>query len=151
VTHKLNNFLIQNLKLIFMKKFLFLTIVFGAIMSVGANAQVTTTTTAPAPQASSDQAAAMLAQAKKIVPQMVEKTGLTEAQANKVIEINFETRMAAAGLRDLSDADRTAKITELKAAKAKKLSELLTPEQIASVNKFYEDMGKANQPQKANN
>jgi Spy/CpxP family protein refolding chaperone len=122
-----------------MKKFLLLTLIFSAVISTASYAQ-------PAPPATQGQApdpAVMLQQMKeKIVPQMVAKTGLTEALANKVIEINFEMRMAAAGLRDLNEADRSAKIAELKATKQKKISELLTPEQIKSVNDFYESLGK---------
>ena len=111
-----------------MKKFLFLTLIFTAIISTATHAQ------APDP---------VLQQMKdKIKPQMVEKTGLTEAQADKVIELNYEMRMAAGALKDLNEADRTAKIAELKAAKEKKMSELLTAEQIAAVKKFYENLGK---------
>ena len=57
-------------------------------------------------------------------------------------------RQAAGALRDLNEADRTKKIEELKAAKEKKLSELLTAEQIKAVKTFYENMGK-NMPQKS--
>jgi len=94
----------------------------------------------------------MLQQAKaKQKPLMVEKTGLTDAQADRVIEINFEIRQAARGLRDLNEADRSTKIAELKALKEKKYSEIpLTAEQIKSVYTFYEDMGK-NTQQKARN
>ena len=113
-----------------MKKFLLLTLLFGAIISTNANAQ----TADPA---------AMLQQMKERTKQpMIEKTGLTEALADKVIEINFEMRMAASGLRDLSEADRAKKIADLKAAKEKKLSDLLTPDQLKAVKAFYEDMVK---------
>lgn len=123
-----------------MKKFLLFTL-FSAIISIAANAQ--TNPGPAAPQTKEANPAAILQQMKeKTVPQMVEKTGLTEEQANKVVELNFEMRQAAAGLKDLSDADRIAKIQELKAAKEKKMSELLTADQIAAVKKFYEDMGK---------
>jgi hypothetical protein len=126
-----------------MKKILFLSFIFGAIVSTNIHAQT-------GPQASKPQTsntppaydpAAMLQQMKKIVPQMVEKTGLTEAQANRVIELNFEMRQAAGAL-DPNDADRSKKIAELKAAKEKKMSELLTAEQILAVKNFYEEMGK---------
>lgn len=114
-----------------MKKFLFLTLVLTALFSASASAQA-----APDP-------AVMLQQMKdRTKPQMVKETGLTEAQADKVIEINFEMRMAASKLRDLSEADRAAKIEELKAAREKKLSEFLTAEQIKSVKEFYENMAK---------
>ena len=128
-----------------MKKFLLLTLIFSAVMSTATNAQqAQQTQQAPDP-------AVMLQQMKeKQVPLMVEKTGLTEAKANRVIELNFEMRMAASALKDLSEADRSAKIQELKAAKEKKMSELLTADELKAVKAFYEDMGK-NAPQKPGN
>src|SRR5689334_14277341 len=114
-----------------MKKLLFLSLITGAMISVNANAQSGTAKTGPqvstpttSPQPPYDPAAA-LQQMKKVIPQMVEKTGLTEAQANKVIELNFEMRQAAAAI-DPNDADRSKKIAELRVAKEKKMSELLT-------------------------
>ena len=123
-----------------MKKFLFLTLILSAIISTTTHAQ-------------GGDPAAMLQQMKeKVRPQMVEKTGLTDAQADKVIEINFEMRQAmVSGLRDLNEADRTKKIEEFKAARDKKYNEIpLTAEQIKSVKTFYENMGK-NLPQKSGN
>jgi len=121
-----------------MKKFLFLTLIFCAVISTATNAQPQTQ-----PQAQAPDPATMLQQMKeKIRPEMVAKTGLTEAQADKIIELNFEMRMAAAALKDLPEAERTAKIQELKAAKEKKFTEFLTPEQIKAVKEFYENMGK---------
>jgi hypothetical protein len=58
--------------------------------------------------------------------------------------------MAASNLRDLSEADRSKKITELKAAKEKKISEFLTADQIKAVNAYYQEMGK-NMPQRSGN
>ena len=121
-----------------MKKFFFLTLIFCAVISTATNAQPQTQ-----PPAQALDPAAMLQQMKeKVRPEMVAKTGLTEAQADKVIELNFEMRMAAAKLGDLSEADRTAKIQELKAAKEKKMSELFTPDQIKAIKDFYEGLGK---------
>jgi hypothetical protein len=117
-----------------MKKFLFLGLLFSAVISTTTYAQGAGGGTPPNP-------AAVLQQMKeKTTPQMVAKTGLTEAQANKVVELNFEMRMAAGALPN--DADRSKKIAELKAAKEKKMSELLTAEQIKAVAAFYEEMGK---------
>src|SRR5215217_5507590 len=115
-----------------MKKFIFLTLIFSAIIS-------TTTYAQPA-----GDPASMLQQMKeKQRPGLVEKVGLTEAQADKIIEINYEMRMQAAReLKDLNEADRTKKIAELKAEKEKKFSEFLTPEQIKAMNAYYEEMGK---------
>ena len=122
-----------------MKKFLFLTLIFCAIISTNSYAQA-------------GDPATVLQQMKEIFkPGMVAKTGLTEAQADRVIEINYEIRQAATGLRDLNEADRAKKIAEMKAEKEKKYSEIpLTPEQIKSVYAFFEEMGK-NRQQKSGN
>jgi len=123
-----------------MKKFLFLTLILGAIISISANAQ-------PAP----DQANVLQQMKDQQKPGLIEKVGLTEAQADKLIEINYESRMQAAReLNGLNEADRTKKLAEIKAAKDKKYSELLTPEQIKAVKAYYEEMGK-NMPKKPAN
>ena len=147
-----------------MKKFLFLALIFCAIISTVTNAQTQTQTQPqaqpqaqrqaqpqPQSQAQAPDPAVMLQQMKeKTRPQMVAETGLTEALCDKVIELNFEMRMKMAGFRDLSEADRTAKIQELKAAKEKKMSEILTPEQIKAVKDFYENMGKETRKKEGN-
>jgi hypothetical protein len=122
-----------------MKKFLFLTLIFGAIFSTNLYAQA------------GDPATLLQQMKEKFKPGLVEKAGLTEAQADKVIEINLEVRQSAGNLRDLNEADRTKKIAELKATKEKKYSEIpLTPEQIQSVYAFYEEMGKNMQKKSGN-
>lgn len=118
-----------------MKKLLLLTLICSAIVSTNSFAQA------------GDPPSVLEQMKQKTVPAMVEKTGLSTAQAEKIVELNYEMRMSAAGLKDLPEAERMEKIKELKAAKEKKFSEFLTPEQIASVKAFYEDMGK-NKPAK---
>jgi Spy/CpxP family protein refolding chaperone len=109
-----------------------MTLILGGLISSSAYAQ-------PAGDPPS-----MLQQMKeKQKPGLIEKVGLTDAQADKVIEINYETRMQAAReLKDLNEADRSVKIAELKAAKEKKFAEFLKPEQIQAMNAYYEEMGK---------
>jgi hypothetical protein len=127
-----------------MKKLLFLSLISGALISTSANAQ--------GPEVK-PQPATMLKEAKeKQIPMLVEKAGLTDAQAEKVIEINFETRFGAAtALQGLNEADRTAKLAEIKAAKEKKYSEIpLTPEQIKAMYAAYEDWGKSMQKKQGN-
>jgi Spy/CpxP family protein refolding chaperone len=121
-----------------MKKFLFLTLIFGAIATTNVQAQ-------PA-----DPVAALEQAKQKQKPGLIEKAGLTDAQADKLIELNFEMRMAASALRNLSEADRSAKIDELKAAKEKKIAALLTPAQIQAVNSYYQEMAK-NMPPRGGN
>jgi hypothetical protein len=119
-----------------MKKFLFLSLIFSAIIS--------TTTLA---QSAADPGAILQEMKEKQRPGLVEKVGLTAAQADKVIEINFEIRtQAGTALRDLNEADRTKKLAEFKALKEKKYSEIpLTAEQIKAIYAYYEDMGKNRQ------
>ncbi|HEY0039101.1 MAG TPA: hypothetical protein VGB71_00490 [Flavisolibacter sp.] len=121
-----------------MKKILFMTLILGALVSTTTHAQAGDPPT-------------MLQQMKeKQVPGLVEKVGLTQAQAEKVIELNYDMRMKMSEFKDLPEADRKTKMAELKAAKEKKFSEFLTAEQITAMNKYYEDMGK-NRQQKAGN
>jgi hypothetical protein len=137
-----------------MKKLLFLSLIFGALFSTSANAQGPATKQQPAGQPpTAEQQATMLKEAKeKQIPMLVEKSGLTNAQAEKLIEINFEIRFgAAAALQGLNDADRTAKLAEMKATKEKKYSEIpLTPEQIKAVYAAYEDWGKSMRKKEGN-
>ena len=123
-----------------MKKLLFLTLILGALVS-------TTTYAQPA----GDPATILQQMKEKQTPGLVEKVGLTQAQAEKVIELNYEMRMkASTELKDLNEADRATKMAELQAAKEKKFSEFLTPEQIKALNAYYEEMRK-NMPKKEGN
>ena len=74
---------------------------------------------------------------------LVEKAGISKEQAEKVVDVNFEIRnQAATALQGLNDADRSAKIAELKVTKEKRYSEFLSADQIKAVYAAYEDMGK---------
>ena len=122
-----------------MKKILFLTLILGAIISTTTHAQA------------GDPATVLQQMKEKQKPGLIEKVGLTDAQAEKVIEINYETRMlAATELKGLNEADRSKKLAELKAAKEKKFAEFLTAEQITAMNKYYEEMGKNRQKKEGN-
>ncbi len=142
-----------------MKKLLFLSLISGALISTTTSAQGPVSSKQPAaqqpaaPQFTAEQKATMIKEAKeKQIPMLVEKAGLTDAQAERVIEINFETRFGAAtALQGLNETDRTAKLAEIKAAKEKKYSEIpLTPEQIKAVYTAYEDWGKSMQKKQGN-
>jgi len=142
-----------------MKKLLFLSLISGALISTTTSAQGPVSAKQPAaqqpaaPQFTAEQKANMIKDAKeKQKPMLVEKAGITDEQAERVIEINFEIRFgAAATLQGLNDADRTAKLAEMKATKEKKYSEIpLTPEQIKAVYAAYEDWGKSMQKKQGN-
>lgn len=137
-----------------MKKLLLLSLISGALISTTTFAQGGPAPSQPQvaqkpqeqPQFTPEQIATMVKDAKaKQSPMLVEKAGLTTAQADRVIEINFEIRtQAATALAGLNDADRSAKIAEFKTLKEKKYSEIpLTEEQIKAVYAAYAEMGKS--------
>lgn len=123
-----------------MKKLLMLTLIFCAVIS-------TTTYAQPA----GDPATLLQQMKEKQKPGLIEKVGLTDAQADQVIELNYEMRMKAGReLKDLDEAARSKKLAELKAEKEKKFSEFLTPEQIKAMHAYYEEMGKNKQRKSTN-
>ena len=122
-----------------MKKLLFLTLVFGALTSTATYAQA------------GDPPTVLQQMKEKQKPELIEKVGLTDAQAEKVIELNYEMRMkASTELKDLNETDRATKLAELQAEKEKKFSEFLTPEQITAMKAYYADK-KKNMPKKDGN
>lgn len=84
-------------------------------------------------------------------PELVEKAKITEAEADKVIEINFEARQQLRGLRDLSEEDRKKKLDEVNAGLEKKFKAIpLTDEQVKSVQAYFEERRKEMQQRRNN-
>ena len=127
-----------------MKKYLFLTFILSALYSTTILAQGATNQVAST-QVANDQVAMLQKMKETMKPKMIEKTGISEAKVDKILELNLEMRIAASNLKDLSEADRSAKIAELKAAKEKKFTEFLSADQIKAMNAYYEEMGKNSQ------
>jgi hypothetical protein len=90
-------------------------------------------------------------QKEMIRPLLVEKTKLTEDQANKVIDAYQKAQQETRAVRmnaDLSDDDKKAKVKEINEARTTALKAIpLTEDQIKSVESFYEEMRK-NMPQR---
>lgn len=83
---------------------------------------------------------------QRVKPQMIEKTKLTDAQADKVLEVQVWAQQQNRGLRDLSEEDRAKKMKEVSEEREKKFKAIpLTDDQIKAVNDFYEEMRKARQ------
>jgi hypothetical protein len=104
-------------------------------------------------QGGGDPAARMQRMKEMIKPQLVEKTKLTDAQADKVLEINFAAQQKMRDVRmdsALSDDDKKKKGEEINAERLKAYGEIpLNAEQIKAVNDFFEEMRK-NRPQRPN-
>ncbi len=133
-----------------MRKILFLSLILSVLFSATSNAQGSSSgpavkaQTPPAPP-SAEEMAKMVQQSKeKFTTEMVEKTGLTVAQVHRIIEINFEIRQeSVTALHGLNDADRSAKLAELKATKEKRWKEIpLTDDQLKSLHAYYEEKAK---------
>ena len=85
---------------------------------------------------------------QRMKPQLIEKTKLSDAEADKVLEIQLWVQTQGRGLRDLSEDERAAKQKETADERKKKLKAIpLTDDQIKAVDDFYEEM-RRNRPQR---
>ena|SRR5215216_5927376 len=88
-------------------------------------------------QAQGGDPAAREARMKEMKTQLVEKAKITEAQADKVIEIQNASREQRMAMRDLAEADRAKKMEELNADLAKKYKAIpLTDEQVKAITEY---------------
>ena len=82
----------------------------------------------------------------RIRPELVSKTGITESQADKVIDINFALQKQRREIRNdqvLTQEEKIKRNSEIDAARDKEYTGIpLTDEQIKSVNTFFDEMKK---------
>jgi Spy/CpxP family protein refolding chaperone len=126
-----------------MKKLLVLVAVFTTLLLSNANAQ----------QGNGNFDPAQMAQRYKerVKPQLIEKAKLTDAQAEKVCDIQLASRQQMRALRDLSEEDRKKKMEEIQADNNKQYKAIpLTDDQIKAVNDLMEEMRKQMQQQRQN-
>ncbi len=85
---------------------------------------------------------------QRVKPSLIEKTKLTDAQADKVLEIQLWSQGEMRGMRDMSEEERATKMKTVNDEKTKKFKAIpLTDDQIKAVNDFYEEM-RRNRPQR---
>ena len=78
---------------------------------------------------------------ERIKPQLIEKVKLTDAEAEKVIDINLDIRAQMRAFRDLSEDDRKKKATELNIDRDKRYQAIpLSDGQVKQVNNFFDEM-----------
>lgn len=113
-----------------MKKLFAIATIVTALFATSANAQ----------QGGGDPAARMAMMKERMKPVLVEKAKITDAQAEKVIEAQMESRSQMRGFRDLSEADRKKKMDEMQTTLNGKYKEMsLTEEQIKAINAVYDE------------
>ncbi|HEX2536480.1 MAG TPA: hypothetical protein VHK69_22210 [Chitinophagaceae bacterium] len=94
-------------------------------------------------QAQGGDPAAREARMKEMKTQLIEKAKITEAEADKVMEIVRGNREQMMGLRDLSEADRAKKLDEISAENEKKYKAIpLTDEQVKAVSEYFAERRK---------
>ena len=122
-----------------MKKLFILIAIFTTVIVTNANAQ------------GGDPAARMQAYKDRVKPQLIEKTKITDAQAEKVLDIQMAHRQQMRGMKDLSEDQKKKKMNELNADINQQYKAIhLNEDQIKSVNDFFEDMRKQMQQRMQN-
>jgi hypothetical protein len=108
-----------------MKKLILLLSLFTALCVTNASAQ------------GGGDPAAREARMKEMKTQLIEKAKLSEAEAEKVMEINTASREQMRGLRDLGEDERKKKLDEISMDLTKKFKAIpLTDEQVKAVNDY---------------
>lgn len=121
-----------------MKKLLVLVTVFTTVLLSNANAQ--------GGNGNFDTAAMRARYLERTKPLLIEKTKLTDAQADQVLAINWQARSKMRGLRDLSADERTKRMEDAQAEANKQYKAIpLTDDQIKAVNDFFEEQRRQRQ------
>lgn len=124
-----------------MKKLFILVAVFTGALFVNANAQ----------GRNFDTAAMKARYLERTKSPLIEKTNLTEEQANKVLEINWQSRSKMRGTRNMSADDRKKLFDDLQAERNKQYKDIpLTDDQIKAVNDFFDEQRKQMQDRRQN-
>jgi hypothetical protein len=77
---------------------------------------------------------------ERVKPQLVEKTKVSDSEAEKIVDVVLAQREQMRGLRDLSAEDRAKKMDELNVDLSKKLKAIpLTDDQVKTVMVFLEE------------
>jgi len=115
-----------------MKKFLIAAALFTALFTTGsASAQGGQGGMSPEQRAE---------RMKQMKTELVEKAKISDAEAEKVMQIQMESRAGMRGLRDLTPEERQKKVDEMKAGNTKKFKAIpLTDEQVKAVDAYYEE------------
>ena len=80
---------------------------------------------------------------KQMKTELIAKAKISDAEADKVMQIQQDSRAGMRGLRDLSADDRQKKLAEMKADNDKKYKAIpLTDDQVKAVDEFYDEQMK---------
>lgn len=115
-----------------MKKFLMIAALFTVVGATQVNAQG---------GQQQDPAARMEKMKERMKPELIEKAHITDAQADKVLEISMDYRQKMRGLRELPDNERKPKYEQLMVEQSKAFKAIpLTDEQLVAVNTYFSEL-----------
>ncbi len=115
-----------------MKKLFFLAVLFTAFLGTTVSAQG-----GPGGGMTAEQRAERQKQTKA---ELVVSARITEAEADKILQIQQDSRAGMRGLRDLSAEDRKKKMDEMKVENQKKYKAIpLTDDQVKAVDAYFDE------------
>ena len=80
---------------------------------------------------------------KQIKTELVAKAKITEAEADKILQIQQDSRGGLRGLREMTPEDRKKKLDEMKVENDKKFKAIpITDEQLKAVNEYFDEQMK---------
>lgn len=124
-----------------MKKLLVLVALFTTVYVSQAHAQ-----------ANNDPAAMKARYVERVKPMLIEKAKISDAEADKVLDINFNARTKMRGLRDLAPDERKKQAEQIQADMNKDYRAIpLTEDQVKAVNEFFEEQRKQMQQRQQQN
>ena len=86
---------------------------------------------------------------ERMKPMLVQQAGVSDAEADKILDINFDFQMKSRPIRmdqALSEDDKKKKMKEAEEARDASMKAIpLTEEKMAKVKTFYDDMRKKQQ------
>ncbi|MBX9732978.1 MAG: hypothetical protein K2X37_02870 [Chitinophagaceae bacterium] len=78
---------------------------------------------------------------QRVKPGLIEKTKITDAQADKVIEAMVAAQGQMRGMRDMTPEEREKKMKEVNDERTKKFKAIpLTDDQVKAVNQYLDEM-----------
>lgn len=128
-----------------MKKLILMAALFAALF----------TTTSAVAQGGGDPAQMRQRMVERFKPQLIEKTKITDTEADKVLDIYMASMSQRRDIRmdnSLSEEDKTKKMAALYEEAAKKFKSIpLSDEKVKSVNEFFEEARRNMQNRRSNN
>jgi LAS superfamily LD-carboxypeptidase LdcB len=89
---------------------------------------------------------------KQTKTELIAKAKITEAEADKILQIQQDSRGGMRGMRDMTPEDRKKKMDEMKTENEKKYKAIpITDDQIKAVNEYFDEQMKKRMERSAGN